>query len=551
MIWRQLLLFLLVPLSASLGLPQLLGLGDLHDLHGFVDHRGDQPAGPPNGGQPKNPWEALHSRVRRQSTFNRKDIDEGCKTTGYETRFRELCEEVVEKECEIVMKPKFRNEILTRCDTRLRQKCNQTTRAVPRQVCNPKNVTRCSTDIRIEENTIYRDECHNLVQHVCEEHIKVPKPVIVPVHVPYPVPGPPGPPAIVVKGLPRRAKRQVLGAGGVLIHGSPAGQADPGGLGGIGGNLEAGLGGLGGLTGLAGLGGKFDAEIGILGGEDGFASQGFGGRIIGNLDSVLQLLQNGQSGGVPGVPSGPPGLAGAGAEEEPQRGREARQLDPNSREGLLKRLRDIVGGGFGEEEPPEPPPVPTFHTAEIPSPPGCRSVVTQQCIKVPEKTTTKVPEEKCKEFPDVECHVELEDIQEPVCDTIPIEECMDFLKEVPFLVPEEECRDIVNLQCTEVEESVPIQVCTSIDINREVIVSSYGETYEVEGNRPVKSTAEVVGRIPTVTNADDDDEDNRLRLRDGRGDGSRSRDRSGSSRSRGRQAKLRELLGKLLDDKQQ
>ena len=42
----------------------------------------------------------------------------------------------------------------------------------------------------------------------------------------------------------------------------------------------------------------------------------------------------------------------------------------------------LVGGGFGEEEPPEPPPVPTFHTAEIPSPPGCRSVVTQQCIKV-------------------------------------------------------------------------------------------------------------------------------------------------------------------------
>ena len=41
------------------------------------------------------------------------------------------------------------------------------------------------------------------------------------------------------------------------------------------------------------------------------------------------------------MPSGPPGLAGAGAEEEPQRGREARQLDPNSREGLLKRLRDI------------------------------------------------------------------------------------------------------------------------------------------------------------------------------------------------------------------
>ena len=39
------------------------------------------------------------------------------------------------------------------------------------------------------------------------------------------------------------------------------------------------------------------------------------------------------------MPSGPPGLAGA--VEEEQRSREARQLDPNSREGLLKRLRDI------------------------------------------------------------------------------------------------------------------------------------------------------------------------------------------------------------------
>ena len=65
MIWRELLLFLLVPLSASLGLPQLPGLGYLYDLHGFDDLRSDQPAGLPNGGQPKNPWEALHRLIWR------------------------------------------------------------------------------------------------------------------------------------------------------------------------------------------------------------------------------------------------------------------------------------------------------------------------------------------------------------------------------------------------------------------------------------------------------------------------------------------------------
>ena len=55
---------------------------------------------------------------------------------------------------------------------------------------------------------------------------------------------------------------------------------------------------------------------------------------------------------------------------------------------------------------------------ELPSPPGCRSILTQKCQKVPVKITRKLPDETCEEIPDIVCHLELETYEEPVCHNV-------------------------------------------------------------------------------------------------------------------------------------
>ena len=87
---------------------------------------------------------------------------------------------------------------------------------------------------------------------------------------------------------------------------------------------------------------------------------------------------------------------------------------------------------------------------ELPAPPGCRSIVTQKCEKVPVKINRKLPDETCEEVPDIVCHLELESYEEPVCQNVAIEECEDVYKEIPFLVDDEKCEDIPRLECQEV-----------------------------------------------------------------------------------------------------
>lgn len=42
----------------------------------------------------------------------------------------------------------IKKEIVTKCDTRLEQQCNTTTRAVPREVCVERNRTECFVDFK-------------------------------------------------------------------------------------------------------------------------------------------------------------------------------------------------------------------------------------------------------------------------------------------------------------------------------------------------------------------------------------------------------------------
>ena len=95
-------------------------------------------------------------------------------------------------------------------------------------------------------------------------------------------------------------------------------------------------------------------------------------------------------------------------------------------------------------------PPPSLSHQELPAPPGCRSVVTQKCHKVPELYNKKVPREECREVPGVSCHLELELVEQPKCYAVPEEECDDILKEVPYLVTEEECNQVPRLECNTV-----------------------------------------------------------------------------------------------------
>jgi len=333
-------------------------------------------------------------RTKRQIP---KNIKQGCVTTGYDTRIRELCEEVLETICKPTTEVKYRKEIQTRCDTRIQQKCNTTTRERPREVCTERTRTQCYQDFKVVEEITYDHECENIVQHICEEHYKVPVPVPVPVPhlIPHPVPHPHPVP---------------------IHHASARLQKKP--------------------------------------------------DVIRSLPRV------------------------------PRQGSFRAKRDPQviDHAQLLFELKNSL----------KAPTQPIVHHKELPAPPGCRSLVTQKCHKIPVKFNRKLPKESCLEVPDIQCHLELEEYEEPVCENVPVEECEDVYKEIPFLVDDEECEDVPKLECTEVEEEVPIQVCTNIDINRDVIISNFGRTYSTETKKP---GVEIVGRRPTEEEEEEEEEE--------------------------------------------
>ena len=93
---------------------------------------------------------------------------------------------------------------------------------------------------------------------------------------------------------------------------------------------------------------------------------------------------------------------------------------------------------------------PVVTTEELPAPPGCHSIATTTCRKVPYKKKTKVPYETCELVPSVKCGLVLKEVAELDCKPVIEEECNDFAKEIPFLVQEEECEEVFFDECIEV-----------------------------------------------------------------------------------------------------
>ena len=100
-------------------------------------------------------------------------------------------------------------------------------------------------------------------------------------------------------------------------------------------------------------------------------------------------------------------------------------------------------------EDKEHPPIIT--TEELPAPPGCRSIATTTCHKVPYMVANKVPYETCELVPSVKCHLVLKKVAELECTPVVEEECNDFAKEIPYLVGDEECEEVFFDDCFEVK----------------------------------------------------------------------------------------------------
>lgn len=351
---------------------------------------------------------------------------EQCETTGFETRTREECEEVSETECKPITITKNRTEIVNKCEVKTdSQKCNVTYNGVPRQKCLPKTVTKCDIDYEIVEERVYEEQCHVHVQHLCEEYISVPVHVpVVPIVQKYDTPSFPDktqnyPDKVVLSKITQPEPLFT-----VPNAPSPA----------------------------FAMPGRFRAKR-TAGEEDELQSQ--------VEDIVREMLMKAK-------------LSKALVEKATSADKQERIRDltdtsltrdpsllggplilPNSKFTKDKKLIDHQTipevhplPNIPVPPPPHPPVVTTFELP--PHHPGCRSIATKTCERIPRIIAKKVPHEICKKVPDIECFNVIKEVPELECVPEPYEECSDVAKNIPYLEPAEECEEIFYDDCIEV-----------------------------------------------------------------------------------------------------
>ena len=108
---------------------------------------------------------------------------------------------------------------------------------------------------------------------------------------------------------------------------------------------------------------------------------------------------------------------------------------------------------------PEYPPIITTH--ELPAPPGCRTIATKECHKIPVIIPKKVPFEVCNKVPDVDCFIVLKNVTELECTPEIYRDCNDVERKIPYLVPDEECEEITFDECVDVSYYLHFNACTS------------------------------------------------------------------------------------------
>jgi len=128
-----------------------------------------------------------------------------------------------------------------------------------------------------------------------------------------------------------------------------------------------------------------------------------------------------------------------------------------------------------------PPPVIT--TKELPAPPGCRSLATKQCVKIPVSVPRQVPYSVCRTVPDVDCVHVLKTVPELQCTPEVFRDCADYEQIVPYLEEDEECEEIIFDQCLEIEEKIPVEVCKTTRKNENAVTINRGTALRKEGEK--------------------------------------------------------------------
>ena len=352
---------------------------------------------------------------------------EQCETTGFETRTREECEEVSETECKPITITKNRTEIINKCEVKTdSQKCNVTYNGVPRQKCLPKTVTKCDIDYEIVEERVYEEQCHVHVQHLCEEYISVPVHVpVVPIVQKYDTQSFPD----KTQNYPDKVVLSKITQPEPLFS-VPNAPSPP----------------------AYAMSGKFRAKR-TAGEEDELQSQ--------VEDIVREMLMKAKL--------SKPLVEKATSADKQEHIRDLTDTSltrdpsllggplilPNSKFTKDKKL--ITHQTIPEVHPlpnipvPPPPHPPVVTTFELPPHhPGCRSIATKTCEKIPRIIAKKVPHEICKRVPDIECFNVIKEVPELECVPEPYEECSDVAKNIPYLEPAEECEEIFYDDCIEV-----------------------------------------------------------------------------------------------------
>ena len=431
---------------------------------------------------------------------------EECETQGFETRTREECNEVSEIECNPIQVTKYKTEIVQRCKTLTDKKCEVLYTEVPKEKCEPSEEQKCYTEYKLVEEQIYKDECHTEVQNICEKEIAVPVEVPYPVHVPPspppyghlpPTPSPPIYPQPSVTLAPHqhdqfnypaqnkpmyqttfapRPTPNPLGSSpyaynptphpvrdfvfkvtrkkrDIVTDNKPSRNAEFEAL------LDKAL-------------DNFFLTHNLTSNRNKKEIHGHGHK--GLLTKLTEFKH------IP-APHNHQGKHRHAAEQKrledtlsdllfhlnhhdgpqstlPQPLLSLLKLEPKNEEPTTKLLHSgpvEVPLDAGHDTPSSGEHIdadgaPVITTEELPAPPGCRSIATTTCHKVPYKKSTKVPYETCELVPSVKCGLVLKEVAELDCKPVIEEECNDFAKEIPFLVSEEECEEVFFDECIEV-----------------------------------------------------------------------------------------------------
>ena len=355
----------------------------------------------------------IQTSIEGAAARSSEDFRETCKTIGTEIQTREECKQVVELECKPAVR--FRTEIKNRCKTLVDRDCKVVFKDEPDKKCVAIEEEHCHIAYKEVEANHYKDECHTDIQNICEEQIRIPVEVPYPVRVPYPV----------KPALPKAAPYPTRTPAYHQYQQNPTKAS------------------------------KSPKNY------NPYPTKARNTRNEHQFYLLIPETQDAKS-ELDRYPKSLLGERDGEATEEPVYAYNPTPTPQNSPVSDFirkldrtptrkRRRRDVATKDFPSLLSKTSLKSRT-QVKELPARPGCRSIATKTCHRVPVTVVHKVPYENCTMVPSVKCHLELKKVGHLDCVPVVDEECEDFVTEVPYQ-GEEECEDVIYDECIEVRLS--------------------------------------------------------------------------------------------------